>query len=36
MKKVYEDVAMLFRWTVIGVAAAIIILPTLVSVGYII
>jgi hypothetical protein len=33
MKKAYEDVAKLIRWALIGMAAIIVALPTLTSVG---
>jgi hypothetical protein len=33
MKKAYEDVAKLIRWALIGVAALIVVLPVLTSVG---
>lgn len=33
MKKAYEEAAMLIRWALIGVAAIIVVLPTLTSVG---
>jgi hypothetical protein len=33
MKKAYEDVAKLIRWALIGLAAIIVALPTLTSVG---
>jgi len=33
MKKAYEDAAKLIRWALIGVAALIVVLPVLTSVG---
>jgi hypothetical protein len=33
MKKAYEEAAKLIRWAIIGVAAIIVALPTLASVG---
>jgi hypothetical protein len=34
MSKAYEYVARLIRWALIGVAVIIVVLPTLISVGY--
>jgi hypothetical protein len=33
MNKIYEEAAKLIRWAIIGVAAVIVVLPTLTSVG---
>jgi hypothetical protein len=33
MKKAYEEAAMLVRWAIIGIAAIIVALPALTSVG---
>jgi hypothetical protein len=33
MKKAYEEAAMLVRWAIIGIAAIIVSLPALTSVG---
>jgi hypothetical protein len=33
MKKAYEEAAMLVRWAIIGIAAIIVVLPALTSVG---